>query len=402
MPSVKNARLYLGLAAAGLLACAGLFLGHAAESADPRPALPPLPVEALVLKEQSAQVWQNFSGRLQAIDYVEVRPQVSGRVQEIKFEDGQLVNKDDVLFVIEPAPYKAAVAQAQADLQAAMDQSTLAQKDLARAEELIKTEAIPKRVYDERKSGAQVAKSTIASASARLEQAKIDLDHAYIKAPIAGRVSRAEITLGNVVQAGPTAPVLTSIVSQDGIYADFDVDERTYLTNVQRDGSNRQDENQLPVRMRLKNNNEAVYEGRIHSFDNRIDTASGTIRARAFFPNENATLLPGMFVTVELGSADQGKNIMVPERAIGTDQDRKFVYVVGEGNKLVYREVTLGAQVNGAQRIIASGLQGDEIIVTDGLQRLRPDTVVQPKLKEEKPVGVPAPPASLVPEKVQK
>lgn len=350
----------------------------------------------MVVEQKPVQIWQSFSGRLEAVDYVEIRPQVTGTIKDIKFADGQIVNKGDVLLIIDPAPYEAAANQAKADLQSARDQATLAQKDLARAQDLIKTGAIPKRVLDERQSGAQVTKSAIAAAAARLDQAKIDVDRAYVKAPISGRIGRAERTIGNLVQAGPNAPLLTSIVSSDGIYADFQVDEETYLKYVRGEGAaDAAAESQVPVRMTLNSDKATVYQGRVQSFDNRIDTTSGTIRARALFPNENGRLLPGMFATIEMGGAGTQDSITVPERAVSTDQDRKFVYVIGADKALAYREITPGAVVEG-QRVVLSGLKPGEIIVTEGLIRLRPGMKVAPQIKKP-----PVPAAGTLKEKPQ-
>lgn len=378
--SARNKALLLTAVAALLLAGGGTYYMHhktaqaAEDAAAAAPAAGPMPVKVIVAEEKPVRLWSSFSGRLAAVDHVELRPQVSGAIQEIRFEDGQMVEKGDVLFVIDPRPYEARVAQAEADLQAAKNQQQLAQKDLERAAQLIKSSTISERIYDERESTAKVTRSNVEAAQARLAQARLDLDYAHVKAPISGRVSRAEITVGNLVQPG--APLLTTIVSNEGIYADFEVDEKLYLHSLRTAGDER-----IPVRLLLKSDETVTYNGYIKSFDNQINTTSGTIRARALFDNEDGALLPGMFVSVEVGSATAENRIMIPEAAVSTDQDRKFVYTVDESGKVGYRPVTLGASVAG-QREIRDGLQPGDKVVIDGLHKLRPDMVVAPQLAD--------------------
>lgn len=335
-------------------------------------------VNVQTMTEQNIRTWSEFSGRLRAVDYAEVRPEVSGRITEVRFEDGQTVNAGDILFVIDPRPFEATVARNEAALVAARNNASFAKTELSRAEQTLKTQAIPKRVYDERANDSRVANAAIAVAEAEVRQAKLDLEHAYVKAPITGRVSRAEITVGNVVQSGPNAPVLTSIVSKGSIYADFEVDEQTYMQSIRSNASGNDQERTIPVELSVKGDKENTYAGTIYSFDNRIDNTSGTIRARAKFANEDGALMPGMFVSVRLASSGEDKVLLVPERAIGIDQNKKFVYVVGEGNKVAYREITLGKS-SGSQRIVLSGLSAGEKVVVDGIQHIRPDAIVEPK-----------------------
>lgn len=364
-----------------VIAIAGGAVYHIgrADASSPAAALPPPPtVTVEVMEKKPVQVWKEFSGRLRAVDYVELRPQVSGSIQEIRFQDGQIVKKGDVLLVIDPAPYEASAAQARAALEGARNQQTLADKELTRAKELVAAEAISRRIYDERNNAALVAKSQVEAASAQLRQAQIDIGYAFVKAPISGRISRAELTVGNIVQAGANAPVLTTIASDEGIYADFDVDEQTYLQNVYSAARDREAQAKVPVEMVLKSSQGNAYKGVIESFDNHIDPKTGTIRARAFFDNQDGTLLPGMFVNVRLGNVSEENKIMISEKAIGTDQDRKFVYVVNKDNKVSYREISPGASIEG-QRIVVSGLQPGDQVITDGIMKLRPDMVVTPK-----------------------
>lgn len=377
----KKTVLVAGSALLLALAVTGGFMYQsdaANASAEASAAPPPPPVSVQVMTKQPVQIWQEFSARLRPVDYVELRPQVSGSLTEIRFVDGQIVNKDDIVLVIDPRPFEAAVAQATAALQAAKNQATLAQKEYVRAGGLIKTGAIPRRLYDEKQSAAQVAKAQVDAAQAQLNQAQIDLDHAYVKAPITGRISRAELTIGNVVQAGPNAPILTTIASNDGIYADFEVDEKTYLKSVYNKARDRESQTKIPVQLVLKSDESITRQGVIESFDNHIDTATGSIRARARFDNTDSTLMPGMSVSIRMGNSSPEAQLMVPEPAVGTDQNRKFVYVVDAGKKVVYREVKLGASVDG-RRVVTDGLKEGEMVITEGTMKIRPDMVVTPK-----------------------
>jgi membrane fusion protein, multidrug efflux system len=289
--------------------------------------------------------------------------------------------------VIDAAPYQAAVERADAALASANTQAVLAGQDLVRAKDLIRTGAIPKQLLDQRTSNKQVADAAIKLAKAELKQATINLAYARVKAPISGAAGRAELTLGNLVQAGPNAPVLTTIVSNAGIYADFDVDEQTYLRAVKQRSANTDADMMVPVELHLKSDATKIYRGSIHAFDNRIDTKTGTIRGRALFDNADGVLVPGMYATVRMGALSPEESLMVPEKAISTDQDRKFVYVVVDG-KAAYRPVQLGASVDG-NRVVISGLNAGDKVVVDGIQHIRPDAAVD--AKEE---AVSAPPAA--------
>ena len=350
---------------------------QSAKAAKAPAAAPAVPVTVVTIRSQPVRLWSEFSGRLTPVDAAEIRPEVGGRITEIRFEEGQLVKKGDVLFVIDPRPYEAALAKADANLAAARTNANLAKTELARATGLLKNQTIPQRQYDERVNADSVAQSAITIADAERRQAKLNLDYAYIKAPFDGRVGRAEITVGNLVQANQSPPVLTTLVAQDSIYADFDVDEQTYIRQIRGQAQTSDQERKIPVELRLRDATDAISTGTIYSFDNRINTQSGTIRARAKFGNADGRLIPGMFIIVKLASSGSQENILLPERAIGTDQNRKYVYVVGADNKVQYRPVTLGANV-GDKRIIASGLAVGDRVIVDGLQHIRPDAVVEP------------------------
>jgi multidrug efflux system membrane fusion protein len=338
-------------------------------------AAPAVPVVVRTLTEQKMRIWSEFSGRLHAVDAAEIRPEVSGRITEVLFEDGQTVKAGDVLFVIDPRPYEAAVARAEANLASARTNAGFAKLDHDRAAALASTQVMAQRAYDERANANRVADAAVKMAEAELKRAALDLEHAHVVAPISGRASRAEITLGNLVQAGPGAPLLTTIVSNDTVYADFEVDEQTYVESVRDATGGREEERRIPVQLTLAGDKSHVYQGTIYSFDNRIDAASGTIRARAKFDNADRALLPGMFVSVRLAEATERNELLIPDRALGFDQSKKFVYVVGADSKVAYREVELGKRVQ-AQRVVLKGLQAGERVIVDGVQHVRPNTVV--------------------------
>ncbi len=384
MQSMKNKIVILTAAIVVTVIGAGYYTQNreanaSAPEAGQQP--PATPVTTKVVTSKPVQIWNDYSSRLEAVDFAQIRPQVSGTITEVKFEDGQMVEKGDLLYVIDPRPYEAAVNQSKAELRAAKDQSSFSWKELARAKELVKTEAISKRVLDERLNAHSIAAATVKGVEARLERAQIDLDYAHIKAPISGRVSRAEIKAGNLVEAGPNAPILTSIVSMQGIYADFEVDEQSYLKYIRSSARDLAEEHKVPVKLKL-NGDSIEYNGFIHSFDNQIDASSGTIRARALFENEGGALLPGMFANLKMGTPSSQNVIMISERAIGTDQNRKFVYVVNENNIVEYRVVTIGESIEG-QRVITSGLNDNDQVITDGIIKIRPGMPVAPKTKQE-------------------
>lgn len=376
----------LVLLVAGLFILLNPFNRADAQDAGAAGAQGPMPVSVEIIGAHEVRIWKNFPGRLTAVDSALIRPQVSGRITDILFEDGQHVQQGDVLFVIDPRPYEAALMQAKAALQAAQSNANLARKEYERAQELIKTNAISRRILDERRSRHDFALAEINGAKATLKQAEINLDYAHVKAPISGRVSRAEITLGNVVESGPTAPVVTTIVADKDIYVDFEVDEQTYISNIRDQARNIEDEIKIPVQVILRGDEEHPIDGVIHAFDNHINPASGTIRARAILKNEDGVLLPGMFAKVRLGSAERDKQVLVGEKAIGTDQDRRFVYIVNGENVIEYRQVQLGDR-SGQSRVVLSGLKEGDKVISQGILMIRPGMPVKPMVAP--PAGSP-------------
>lgn len=339
-----------------------------------------MPVDVTIVKESPLRLWKEFSGRLTAVDFVEIRPQATGLITEVKFDDGQFVSKGDILYVIDPRPLKAIVEQKKASLLSAQDSYDFAVKEYKRTADLVDKKMVSQQALDDSVNNKLVANSTVKRVTAELSAAEINLSYAYIKAPISGRISRTELTVGNLVSAGSSAPLLTTIVANERVYADFEVDEQTYLRFRNASGASA-DQNtsaKNPVELRLEEGKE-VYQGQIHSFDNRIDPMTGTIRARAIFDNPQRKLLAGMYASLKFGSQAEEKAILITERAISTDQNRKFVYVVNAENKTAYREVVIGESIEGS-RIIKSGLAAGDKVIIRGLMRVRPDMLVDPKV----------------------
>jgi len=374
-----KSRIILGSLALAGMAVVGVSLRGAGATPDQTAAAnAAVPVTVAVVEAKPVRLSSEFSGRMTAVDSADVRPEVAGRITDIRFRDGQTVHAGDVLFVIDPRPYEAAVAKAKADLATALSNAQFAHTDFDRAKKLLDAQAVARSYYDQRVNAQGVAAAGIQSARAVLAQAELDLDHAYVKAPIGGRVGRAEITVGNLVQT-QSAPLLTSIVSNDGIYADFDVDEQTYLRSVRAHAATLGQEQKLPVQLTLQGDASHTYDGTIESFDNKIATGSGTIRARARFANLDGTLVPGMFVSVRLWAAEPSNTILVPEDAVGSDQSKRFVYVATPDQKADYREVALGQEMDG-KRVVISGLLSGEKIIIDGIQRVQPGASIAPHL----------------------
>jgi multidrug efflux system membrane fusion protein len=378
-PGKKLRRQLIG-ASLLLLSGGGYAFYHANAKPAPEAAPQAMPVAVENLHAQKVEPFAQFSGRIDAVDYAEIRPQVAGRITEIRFKDGQQVKAGDILFVIDPRPYQAAAAKAAGDLASAVNNAKLAQIERDRGERLISAQALSRESYDQRVNADNVAQATVKSAQAALAAAQVDVDHAFIKAPISGRISRAEITVGNLVGSATAAPqLLASIVSDNGVYADFEVDEQTYLNIVRGRAPTPDQERTIPVDLTVQGDAQAkLYHGTIESFDNRINAGSGTIRARARFANEDGSLVPGMFVSVRMGGSSLNNALLVPETAIGNDQSKRFVFIVGSGNKAEYREVALGSTVEG-KRVVVSGLKSGDRVILDGLQKLAPGAAVAPQ-----------------------
>ena len=338
------------------------------------------PVSVALVEQRDVAIWDEFSGRLEAIERVEVRSRVAGAVQSVHFREGVLVKRDDLLITIDPAPYAAEVDRLQAQVAAAEARVLLTKSDVERGEQLSGTRVISQRELDQRINAKSEAEANVKAARAALQSAQLNLDYTQVRAPVAGRVGRLEITVGNLVAAGPSAPVLTMLVSVNPIYASFNADEQVVtraLKTLVEQGASTQVE-RIPVRMSLATNDDA-FEGKLQLIDNQVDARSGTVRVRATFDNTDGRLIPGQFARLSMGQPKAQPALMVNERAIGTDQSKKFVLVVNSDNKAEYREISVGAVVD-TLRVVNSGLKGGERIVVNGLQRVRPGALVVPQL----------------------
>ncbi len=341
-----------------------------AQAADAPP--PAAEVDVAAVLSQTITDWQSYSGRLEPIDRVDVRPLVPGTIVAVHFKDGALVKKGDPLFTIDPRPYVAEVDQAAAQLAAAQARATYTSTDAARADRLLADNAIAKRDYDEKQNASRVAAADVKAARAALEAAQVNLSYTQVTAPVAGRVSRAELTVGNVVSVGANAPLLTTLVSVSPMYASFEVDEQTYLQYLGRDRGSK-----VAVSLGLANETGYSRDGVVTSVDNRLNTSSGTIRVRASFDNADGALVPGLYARVKVGGGAPRAAILVDDAAIGTDQAKKYVLVVDSANKVEYREIQLGALHEGL-RVVTGGLKSGERIVVNGAQRARPNDTVRP------------------------
>jgi len=345
-------------------------------SAAPAAAAAPVPVSVASVLERSVTEWDAFSGRIQAVDHVEIRPQVSGIIEAVHFNEGQIVKKGDALFTIDPRPFQADLARAEAAQAGAQAKLALAHTNLTRSQQLIQTHAVAQSDLDQSNDAVLEADASVKSAQAAVQTAQINLDYTEITSPVTGRVSRAEITVGNLVGTGLNTPALTTVVSVNPVYVEFEVDEQTFLKYAAKGAAGNSGIDQIPVAMGLANEDAYPRQGHLKSIDNSLDTTSGTIRIRAVFDNNDNELTPGLYAKVRMGQP-AAPAILVDDRAVGTDQDKKFVMVIDADNKASYRTVTLGPIVDGL-RVVLSGLHKDERIVVNGLQRVRPNSIVAP------------------------
>jgi multidrug efflux system membrane fusion protein len=359
----------LTIAVAGALSAIGV---EASANAQQAPAAAGVDVAEVINK--SIIDWQQYSGRMEAVDRVDIRPLVSGTLTAVHFKDGALVKKGDVLFTIDPRPYAAEVARAQAQLAGAEARAGYTSADLARGQRLLGDNAIARRDYEEKQNAAREAAANVQAAQAALRVAKLNLDYTQITAPVAGRISRAEVTVGNIVSVGSATPPLSTLVSVAKMYAAFDVDEQSFLKYV---NPSRAHGTQVPVYLGLANEDAYSRQGKVSSVDNRLDTSSGTIRVRAVFDNADGQLVPGLYARIRLGGGAPREALLIDEKAIGTDQDKRFVLVLDKDNHATYRQIQVGANQDGL-RVVESGLKSGERIVVNGLQRVRPGDLVAP------------------------
>ncbi|MVW63276.1 efflux RND transporter periplasmic adaptor subunit [Massilia sp. NEAU-DD11] len=360
----KTRPALVAFGAAGLVAAALAGCSDATGKAAPASVAGGQPlVSAAIVVEKAIAETQEFSGRLEAVDVVAIRPRVSGVITAVKLKPGGETRKGDVLFEIDPRPFRAEAERAEATALAARARADLARLELARAERLLGDKAIAQREFDERAAARKELDASARAARAQADAATLNLSYTRVTAPIDGRVSKAEITVGNLVDP---ASVLTSVVSLDRVYASFDGDENTYLRVARQARSGPP----IAVRVGLANEEGFPHEGRLEFVDNQLDTRTGSVRLRAVFANDNRALAPGLFARVQIGGGDRHPTLLVTDRAVGTDQNHKFVYVVDAQGKAERRDVTLGPVVDGL-RVVHGGLKPGEKIVVNGLQRVK-------------------------------
>ncbi|HEY0863319.1 MAG TPA: efflux RND transporter periplasmic adaptor subunit [Lacunisphaera sp.] len=360
-------------AAAGVLAAltTGLYLVTPAQAAQASaPVAPPAPkVTVAPVEQQLVTDYEELTGHVDAMETVELRARVSGHLDTVHFQAGQLVNKGDVLFTIDPRWYRA-----QFDLASA--RAEVATREAARAEKLLAAAAISSEEAESRRAAA-------AEARAALETARLDLEHTEVRAPITGRISRAFVTPGNLVAGSPgNATLLTTIVTVGDAYVYADLDEATLLkfNRLAREGRILTRKGRIPVDLQLADESDYPRHGYLESTDNRVNPATGSLAVRLVFPNDDNALLPGLFARVRVPVSAPTSALLISERAIGTDQSQKFVLAVGPDNTVAYRTVKLGPVIDG-KRVVREGLSPGETVIVNGLQRVRPGMTVAPELQ---------------------
>lgn len=378
--------------AGGAAVVFGLPAQSQADAAAGAAAPPAVPVSVAKAETRRITTWESFSGRLEAIERVEVRPRVGGAILSAHFREGALVDKGDLLVTIDPEPYAAAVERAEAEVAAAEARVALAKTELDRGRKLVATSAIPQSGVDQRLSAYDEAQANVRSAKATLRSARLDLQYTQVRAPITGRVGALAVTAGNLVSAGAASPVLTTIVSINPIYASFNVNEEVVAAALAKLSASAATDSieRIPVQIGTAADEGTPIEGHIQLIDNEVDAATGTIRVRAALENAGGRLIPGQFVRIRIGDPAPAEKLVISDRAIGSDQDKKFVLVVGADNKVEYRPVTLGPTADGL-RIVENGLAPGETIVINGLQRVRPGVVVAPQPAEQATASIAKP-----------
>lgn len=353
-----------------------------------QPAASAPPVTVAQPTKRTVTDWDEFTGRFEAIQQVQIRARVTGFVTGIEFKDGAFVKTGDLLYVIDPRQYEATLEQARGQLADAKAKVELAERELARAEQLIKTQAVAETIVDQRRQQLESAQASVLQAEGALRRADLDVEFTKIKSPIDGRVSRHLVTVGNLVQGSESgATLLTSIVSLDPIHVYFDMDESIYLKNNRlwfegRRPSSRDTPN--PVQIILSGETNPSREGTMDFLDNRLDVGTGTLRGRALVPNQDLSILPGQFARVRVIGSAPYEALLLPDTAIASDQSRKIVFVVKADDTVEAKPVTLGP-LDGGLRVIREGLAPDDRVIVEGLQRARIGAKVAPHAP--KPAG---------------
>ena len=350
------------------------------EAQQKAPPPPKITVSKPVVKD--IKEFDDFTGRFEAKEDVEVRARVSGYLDEVHFKDGALIKKGDLLFTIDRRQFQAELDNAVSSVEVATTRLDLAKEEFERAQELRKSGTVSVSTLDQRRQEFLAAQAEQSGATARLRSSRLNLQYTKVYSPLEGRIGRNLVSVGNLVQANAT--MLASIVSLDPIYFYFDVDERSYLSYSRLAQAGQRPSERVTayeVKIQLTDETEPKHNGNLDFLDNRLDRGTGTMRGRAIVPNKNLFLQPGLFGRISIPGSELYKGILVPDAAVGTDQSRRIVFVIGEGNKLNPVVVRPGPRIDG-YRVIRKGLTGDEMIVTKGLARVRPGMVIDPQLEE--------------------
>ena len=366
-----------------LVALLALALSGCGEKPPPPAAAAPPPVTVAQPVKRTVTDWDEFTGRFEAMEEVQVRARVGGFVTSVEFRDGAFVRAGDLLYVIDSRPFEAIALQADGQLSDARAKAELAKRELDRALTLVQTNAVSESIVDQRRQTLQAAHAAEQQAEGALKAAQLNIEFSHVLAPMAGRVSRHLVSVGNLVQGSDNASgtLLTSIVSLDPIYIYFDVDEATYLRNNKlwfegRRPSSRDTPN--PVQVTLTGETKPSHDGKMDFLDNRLDLSTGTLRSRAIIPNKDLSILPGQFGRVRLIGSAPYEALLLPDVAIATDQSRKIVFVVKDDNTVEAKAVTLGPLDEGL-RVIRQGLKAEDRVIVDGIQRARVGAKVTPQ-----------------------
>ncbi|GAA0920707.1 efflux RND transporter periplasmic adaptor subunit [Rothia nasimurium] len=358
----------------GLATTFAVLLAACTSHADTSQAPPPPEVGVAPVVARHVKTWDEFNGRISAIETVSIRPRVTGYIDRIAYREGDEVKPGDVLFVIDQRPYRDALNSAQAQLERARAAATLSQAQDERAQKLIAAHAISRDEYDSRHADLAQTAADVRAAQAAVATAQLNLGFTEVRAPVAGRAGRAMLTMGNLAQADQSE--LTTVVSQDPVFVYFDCDEQSYLRFMEGARGGRQ---QNAVRVGLANEKGFPRTGKVDFLDNRVDSATGTIRARALLSNADRVLTPGLYARVQMEGSHEFEAMLIDDKAVLTDQDRKYVYVVGPDDKALRKDVTLGRLVDGL-RVVQTGLAaGDKVIVTGTQKIYFPGMAVKPQ-----------------------
>ena len=358
----------VAFALAASIAAAVVASGCSSHAAPAQAAMPPPPeVSVAPVLVKNVHQWDDFTGRVAAVQTVELRPRVSGYVDKVAYVEGREVAKGDLLFVIDQRPYRAQLAKAQADLARARSEAQLAHTQEKRAQTLVAAKAISREEFDTRHAAVAQGNAAVRAAEAAVATAELDLQFTEVRSPIAGRTGRALVTIGNLARADTT--LLTTVVSMDPMYVDFEGDEQAYLRYADLARKGQRSELRNPVRVGLADEEGYPHAGTVDFIDNQIDSTTGTIHARAVLPNADRALTPGLFARVQLEGSAEFRAMLVDDKAVLTDQDRKYVYVLGPGNTAVRQDVDLGRTTDGL-RIVTSGLSPKDKVVVNGVEKI--------------------------------